>query len=419
MALPSQRMSGSVRGRHMYRRRKKRPSMKLVVPAVIIVGSTWWYLSEREESNPEPAAETAVVIATPPASEPLPYVFRGTPISNDGTFETTHREESQEQVAEEPSTPPNGWQVPTETVAVTEPPVQEATMEVAPAVEPVEASTPSPAVGQVTPTPPASTAVRDARGLLAQNNPVAARTLLSEAVATHHMTAGDREEALFLIEEINQRLVFSSEVVDGDPFSFKYTVKRGDSLGKIAKEFNLHVNWRFLQRINGLKRPDLIQVGQTLKIVTGPFHADIDRTTHTMKLYLGDGDQQVYVKDYAVGLGAFDSTPSGLFRVRPHSKLVNPPWTNPRTREHFTANDPSNPIGEFWLGLEGIEDHNRQEAGFGIHGTIDPDSIGQNESMGCVRLPDGEIDVVYEVLTEGVSTIWINELLAPTDIPGG
>ena len=39
--------------------------------------------------------------------------------------------------------------------------------------------------------------------------------------------------------------------------------------------------------------------------------------------------------------------------------------------------------------------------------------------MGCVRLPEGEIDVVYEVLTEGVSTVWINEQAASSSIPGG
>ena len=98
---------------------------------------------------------------------------------------------------------------------------------------------------------------------------------------------------------------------------------------------------------------------------------------------------------------------------------VSKMWRLAGFSTHFTANDPGNPIGEFWLGLEGIEDHNRQEAGFGIHGTIDPNSIGQDESMGCVRLPEGEIDVVYEVLTEGVSTVWINEQSTPSSIPGG
>jgi len=418
MALPSQRMSGSVRGRHMYRRRKKRPAMKLVIPAAIIVGCTWWYLSERQEA--ETAVDPAVVIETPPASESLPYVFRATPLEDVGTFETTHRQEPREQAVNAATSPPSGWQVPDEATTTAQlPHVEEQPLEVVATPEPVQETVAPSDPEEVNPFQPTSTAIRDARSLLSQDDPVAARSLLSEALETHYLTAGDREEALFLVEQINDRLVFSSEVVEGDPFCFNYMVKSGDSLGKIATDFKLHVNWRFLQRINGLQRPDLIQVGQTLKIVTGPFHADIDRTAHTLKLYLGDGEQQVYVREYSVGLGAFDSTPSGLFKVRPHSKLVNPPWTNPRTREHFTANDPGNPIGEFWLGLEGIEDHNRQEAGFGIHGTIDPNSIGHDESMGCVRLPEGDIDVVYEVLTEGVSTVWINEQAASSSIPGG
>ena len=188
-----------------------------------------------------------------------------------------------------------------------------------------------------------------------------------------------------MLTAINNRLVFSSEITPDDPFTLRYTVQPGDSLAKIIKNLGLQVDWRFLQRINGLKRPEHIRVGQKLKIITGPFHAEIDRDNHRLDLYLGDGMNRVFVRDFLVGLGEYDCTPSGLFRVRRNSKLVNPPWTNPRSRKHFSANDPLNPIGEYWMGLEGIQDHNTQEAGFGMHGTIDPDSIGRNESMGCVR----------------------------------
>ena len=36
---------------------------------------------------------------------------------------------------------------------------------------------------------------------------------------------------------------------------------------------------------------------------------------------------------------------------------------------------------------------------------IEPESIGTDSSMGCVRLRDGEIDMIYAVMAEGVSTI--------------
>ncbi len=89
--------------------------------------------------------------------------------------------------------------------------------------------------------------------------------------------------------------------------------------------------------------------------------------------------------------------------------MINPSWTNPRTGERFGADYPLNPIGEFWIGLDGIDPHNLQERGFGIQGTIEPDSIGQDRSMGCVRLGDDHIALVYEMLTEGNSTILVRD----------
>ena len=91
--------------------------------------------------------------------------------------------------------------------------------------------------------------------------------------------------------------------------------------------------------------------------------------------------------------------------MRKGSKLVNPTWTNPRTGQFFPADDPENPIGEYWMGLRGMDDTNVGERGFGIHGTIEPESIGTDSSMGCVRLRDGEIDMIYAVMAEGISTI--------------
>ncbi|MBL4591056.1 MAG: L,D-transpeptidase, partial [Phycisphaerales bacterium] len=40
-------------------------------------------------------------------------------------------------------------------------------------------------------------------------------------------------------------------------------------------------------------------------------------------------------------------------------------------------------------------------------GTIDQNSIGGNQSMGCVRLAKGDIDTVYELLAEHISRVLI------------
>jgi len=67
-----------------------------------------------------------------------------------------------------------------------------------------------------------------------------------------------------------------------------------------------------------------------------------------------------------------------------------------------------NPIGERWIGLRGIDERNKDLSGLGIHGTIEPKSIGKNVSMGCVRMLSSDVEEVYEMLLEGVSTVAIH-----------
>ena len=111
------------------------------------------------------------------------------------------------------------------------------------------------------------------------------------------------------------------------------------------------------------------------------------------------------VASYPVGLGELNSTPEGVAKVRKGSKLIDPEWYNPRTGEYFAAGDPKNPIGEHWIGLSSASEGDRLFDGYGIHGTIEPGSIGRSVSMGCVRLLPEHVEVVYEMLTEPESTV--------------
>ena len=54
-----------------------------------------------------------------------------------------------------------------------------------------------------------------------------------------------------------------------------------------------------------------------------------------------------------------------------------------------------------------VKEATRDLAGYGIHGTIEPDSIGRSESMGGIRMRPDDVALLYEVLTEGTSTVTI------------
>ena len=194
-----------------------------------------------------------------------------------------------------------------------------------------------------------ATTIQQARQLLGEDRPVEARTLLSNALGTGTLTPAQLDEARYMLTSINDRLIFSPEVVPGDPFVTTYTVKKGDSLGKIVKSLGVQVDWRFLQRVNGLTRPNQIRPGQVLKIVTGPFHASVERNSHRLDLYIGEGPNEV--RPQLRGPREHGCTPSGLFRAANPSGQSS--WTNPRTREHYAANDPENPSASSGWGSRG------------------------------------------------------------------
>lgn len=201
------------------------------------------------------------------------------------------------------------------------------------------------------------------------------------------------------LTEVAERTLFSSAILDNDPLVGAYVVKSGDTLGKIAKRY--HVTEELLAQVNVIPDKNFIRMGQRLKVLRGPFHAAVSKSSHELHIYL----QDVYVRTYPVALGTDGSTPLGRWRVA--NRQQNPSWVNPRTGERWHADDPENPIGEFWLGLEGIEEATINQFGYGIHGTIEPETIGQDVSMGCVRLVPEDIAQVYKLLVPEHSLVMI------------
>ncbi len=275
-----------------------------------------------------------------------------------------------------------------------------------------QTKTPMRSVGKSNPRPGpdrtrAQQRVESGLDLLARNKPLEARRALSRALLSGSLDDFESDRTREQLRVLNERLVFSPEIVTNDPYAQAYVVQPNEILSKIVKDQGLAVDWRFILRINGIRDARNVRAGQRLKLISGPFHAVIAKSEYRLDLYLGRAPNLVYVASFPVGLGEFNSTPTGLFQVRESSKLIDPGWTNPRTRQYYASKDPENPIGERWIGLEGLEEHNRDLSGYGIHGTIEPESIGRQSSMGCIRMLPGDVEIVYEVMVEGASTIEI------------
>ena len=163
-------------------------------------------------------------------------------------------------------------------------------------------------------------------------------------------------------------------------------VEFGETLQGIANEYN--VPWKYLANLNGVT-PESLQAGRKLKVLKGPFGAVVDLGRFELTIHAHGW----YVHHYRIGIGHDKRTPVGEFTVQ--NKLQNPVWYNP-AGGMVDADDPTNPLGEYWLGLG---DH------IGIHGTIDPSTIGRAASRGCIHLADGDIDEVFQLLGEGSTVV--------------
>jgi len=249
-----------------------------------------------------------------------------------------------------------------------------------------------PAEHAVTAAPPGpATAPEDAltraKALLAHGKRLEARKLLSRLYRDG--SASQREGALALLNEINRELVFNPRCFEG---ASVHVVKAGENPTTIARQYG--VSAELILRLNGIEDPRRLRIGQRLKVLPGRRELLVDKSDFRLALFI-DGQ---FIKEYRVGIGKDERTPAGEFTIE--EKLVEPDWYPPEGGViHY--GEPGHLIGDRWMGFA-----DRPGAtGLGIHGTIDPASIGTKSSNGCIRLHNGEMRELYDLTTVGTRVI--------------
>jgi lipoprotein-anchoring transpeptidase ErfK/SrfK len=245
----------------------------------------------------------------------------------------------------------------------------------------------------------------DAKARIDTGDFITARQILNDALIAGRPDADNLKTQ---IEQLNQTLVFSPRRIPEDPWGGIYQVASGERLGSIANRCN--VPWELLARINNVT-PKKLRAGQWIKLVKGPFHAVVTKHAFRMDLYLGapGGPGSMFIRSFPVGLGKDNSTPTGLWLCKSGDKIRNPRYYPPRGGDIIAPDDPKNPLGGYWIAIEGAEGQALGKESYGIHGTIDPTSIGKMESMGCIRLKPEDIALVFDMLTDGKSKIVVKE----------
>ena len=60
------------------------------------------------------------------------------------------------------------------------------------------------------------------------------------------------------------------------------------------------------------------------------------------------------------------------------------------------GDDPTNPLADRWIDIGDSS---------GIHGTIDPQSVGRAESRGCIRMFNSDVEEVFDMLGVGSEVV--------------
>ncbi|WP_276352703.1 L,D-transpeptidase [Cohnella caldifontis] len=105
-----------------------------------------------------------------------------------------------------------------------------------------------------------------------------------------------------------------------------------------------------------------------------PLEIIVDKTQHRLAVVSGN----VLLRNYAVGLGG-TRTPEGSFYIS--EKVRDPKGKSP--------------------GVFGTRGMTLSDTRYGIHGTNEPDSIGKDESLGCVRMAQEDLEELYDLVPLG------------------
>ncbi|PSL51113.1 L,D-transpeptidase-like protein [Salsuginibacillus halophilus] len=93
-------------------------------------------------------------------------------------------------------------------------------------------------------------------------------------------------------------------------------------------------------------------------------------------------------------------TPPGVYQVI--VKAEKPYYR----AENIEGGDPDNPLGSHWIGLDVPGSDGRT---YGIHGTNEPEKIGEAVSNGCVRMYNEDVTDLYEQIDYGTRVTVVHE----------
>jgi len=221
-------------------------------------------------------------------------------------------------------------------------------------------------------------AIRTADMQFTQDKRKDALATLSLFYNTPDISGEQRSEMLARLDPLAREVIYSKRHLLEQP----YRIHRNETLEDVARIYN--VPWQLLANINGLKDPVTVLPGTELKVVRGPFRAEISLTLKELTLFMGD----FYAGRFPIGVGSDPAPTPGIYTVQ--DKQTNKTYYN-RHGTPVAADNPDNPYGTYWMDLGNQ---------LSIHGSPNPTRPNEN---GCISLAEDIADDLYGILSQGSS----------------
>lgn len=157
-----------------------------------------------------------------------------------------------------------------------------------------------------------------------------------------------------------------------------HIVKQGETLPIISENYRVSLSLLYSANpgIHHLYAGQRIQIPGLPEPNTIPYVIKVSLGKKRLTLYKNDR----FMKVYPVAIGKMlTRTPLGEYVI------VNRQF------------NPGGPYGVLWMSLS--------KAGYGIHGTNDPSSIGKSVSHGCIRMYNWDVLQLSEIVANGTKVV--------------
>ncbi len=221
-------------------------------------------------------------------------------------------------------------------------------------------------------------AIRTADRQYAADQPAEALATLSLFYNTPDMTEEERSALLGRLDPLAAIVIYSRKHLLEQP----HRVGQAETLMEIAAQYELP--WQLLANINAIEDPVAVLPGTELKVVRGPFRAEVDLTRNELTIFLGD----LYAGRFPVAVGSTPAPQEGTYTVQDKQSART---FYDASGSPIPAGDARNPYGNVWLDL------GKQIC---IHGSPDR---SEPTDKGCISLRGADADDLFGILSQGSS----------------